>query len=500
MPVEFAKRVLLKLRSRHGLEPNTILELSCGVGVFLKASAEVFPASKILGFDINPDYVKEAKKALPPSGKSSVERGDFFSLDWRKILAACPGKLLIVGNPPWVTSSELGLLNSKNMPKKSNFQSLRGIEAITGSSNFDISEWMLLKYAEWISPRRGCAAVLCKYSVARKVFRNVTKNEDQCFEAHVYPIDAKAHFNAAVEACLFVLLPSVGSPTCAVYESLESITPDTWIGSRDGAMVRNLEKYDRWAHLAGQDARYVWRSGIKHDCSKAMELTNKEGVLVNGFGVEVRIEQRYLFPLLKSSDVANGRIHDPHRYAIIPQRSVGENTSRIQSDAPRTWAYLTEYGSYLDKRASLVYRSKPRFSVFGVGDYTFSRWKIAISGLYKKLVFQLIPPRNDRSVSFDDTVYFLSFDAEEEARFVFRLLTSEPAMDFLDSMIFWDEKRPITARVLRKLNIRALARELGCEGRYMQFVGVPAGKQMGQMELGIAEEHKLYPVPRAHTK
>ncbi len=62
---------------------------------------------------------------------------------------------------------------------------------------------------------------------------------------------------------------------------------------------------------------------------------------------------------------------------------------------------------------------------------------------------------------------------------MFRLLTFEPAMDFLDSMIFWDEKRPITARVLRKLNIRDLARELGCEGRYMQFVRAPAGKQTG---------------------
>ena len=48
-----------------------------------------------------------------------------------------------------------------------------------------------------------------------------------------------------------------------------------------------------------------------------------------------------------------------------------------------------------------------------------------------------------KAVAFDDTVNFLSFDTEDEARFVLSLLTSAPSLQFLNSIIFWDEKRQI---------------------------------------------------------
>lgn len=70
-------------------------------------------------------------------------------------------------------------------------------------------------------------------------------------------------------------------------------------------------------------------------------------------------------------------------------------------------------------------------------------------------------PLNGKPVVFDDTVNFISFDIEEEARFIFRLIKSQPATEFLESMIFWDEKRPITTQILRRLSLKEVARELG---------------------------------------
>jgi len=122
--------------------------------------------------------------------------------------------------------------------------------------------------------------------------------------------------------------------------------------------------------------------------------------------------------------------------------------------------YLIEHRGYLENRKSSIYKNKPDFSIFGVGDYTFKRWKIAISGLYKKLQFVLIGPLDGKSVVFDDTVNFLSFDTEEEALSVYQVLTSKPATEFLESMVFWDEKRPITTQLLRRLSIREIARAL----------------------------------------
>jgi hypothetical protein len=42
-------------------------------------------------------------------------------------------------------------------------------------------------------------------------------------------------------------------------------------------------------------------------------------------------------------------------------------------------------------------------------------------------------------------------------------LNSEPARGFFSALVFWDAKRPITIDVLRRLDLRALACELGSD-------------------------------------
>jgi len=496
-PIDLARKVVEVLKRNHGVAPDVIIEPTCGKGAFVLVSYEGFENAKILGYEINAEYVGVANsslKGISATGRVAINEGDFFNTDWTKILSELPGYLLIIGNPPWVTSSELGLLNSKNRPDKSNFQNRKGIEAITGSGNFDISEWMLLQHINWLSKREGAIAFLCKYAVARKVMRQVRQNTKHRFFGHIYPIDAKAHFNASVEACLFVLTTDVGNVECQVYKSLNSVKPSHIIGERDGFMVSDVNHYEKWKHLREKEPRYIWRSGIKHDCAKIMELEPvDDGCYKNGLGEIIKCEEEYIYPLLKSSDIGNGRITSYRKVVLITQKSVGENTSQIKIVAPKTWKYLIEHREYLDKRKSSIYKNKPDFSVFGIGPYSFKPWKIAISGLYKKLKFTLVGPLDGKIVALDDTVNFLSFDTEEEARFIYRLITSIPALEFLKSMIFWDEKRPITIEILRRLSLKEMARELGELAQYQSWtVQAQPSNFTGQMELGIAESESKY--------
>ena len=53
---------------------------------------------------------------------------------------------------------------------------------------------------------------------------------------------------------------------------------------------------------------------------------------------------------------------------------------------------------------------------------------------------------------FDDTVYFIGFDTKEAAVDVLEKLTKPEVHEFLSSLIFWDEKRPIKTSVLNQLN------------------------------------------------
>ena len=308
-PDDLAREVVRTLRVNHQISPEVIIEPSCGKGAFLRAALNIFENSKIIGWDINKEYVKEARLSVSEylnSENLTVYESDFFCTNWKDFISNLSGYILVIGNPPWVTSSELSILNSQNLPSKTNFQNRRGIEAITGSGNFDISEWMLLQYVEWLSKKEGTIAVLCKYSVARKVIRQVKQMSGSRFSAHIYSIDAKAHFGASVEACLFILSTDADDNLdCKVYENLQSKKASYLIGERDGLILRNTVKYEKWRHIAGQNSRYIWRSGIKHDCSKVMELEQvSDNFFLNGMGT----------PLSLSTSTANVCVSIPSAF------------------------------------------------------------------------------------------------------------------------------------------------------------------------------------------
>ena len=153
---------------RLKVSARSVVEPTCGEGSFLRAAVAAFPEfQRLLGFEINPEYVQSAQAIR----EATVFCADFFEQDWCSTLADLPAPILVVGNPPWVTNSTIGAAGGSNLPSKSNFHHRRGIDALTGESNFDISEWMLIHLLESLSGREAALAMLCKTSVARKVLR-----------------------------------------------------------------------------------------------------------------------------------------------------------------------------------------------------------------------------------------------------------------------------------------------------------------------------------------
>ena len=184
-----------------------------------------------------------------------------------------------------------------------------------------------------------------------------------------------------------------------------------------------------------------------------MILEEEGNSYVNGQNEVVDLEDTYLYPLLKSTDLAQNRVEQTHRWLIVPQKIIGEDTSKIAKLAPKTWTYLNHHKSRLEKRGSSIYKGKPLFSVFGVGPYTFTRWKIGVSGLHKQLHFRLIGPIQNKPVVLDDTSYFLPTSTKEEALLFFALLQHPIVMKFLNTIVYWKAKRPISQKILRRLNL-----------------------------------------------
>lgn len=344
--------------ARRGMVPGIVLESTCGVGSFLVAAAELFSEARLFGWDINAQYVEAAQNALTAVGASAratLAARDFFQQNLAQELGDLKGDLLILGNFPWVTNATVSCRNGANVPAKQNFQGLRGIAARTGKSNFDISEWMLIQLLNCLRGRKAAIAMLCKTATARKLLRFGWQNDGRIAQASLHRIDAKKHFAAAVDACLlFIQTGESGPAEAAVFGTLEANEPSKIVGLAGQDLVSDVLAYRKLRHLEGL-CPYQWRSGVKHDCSSVMEFQlNGCGGLRNKLGEEIDVEVDYLFPLLKCSDLANGRTQ-PRRFVLVTQRRVGEDTSAICDKAPRTWKYLKSHDERFAERKSSIY-------------------------------------------------------------------------------------------------------------------------------------------------
>ena len=470
-PANLAREVC-ELLLRLGVRPGTVIEPTVGKGAFLLAAAAAFPEAELRGFDINPDYVNDSLSALTAIGASArttVECHDFFAHEWETELARSDGNLLLLGNPPWVTNAGVGAIGGNNLPTKENFLGLRGIAARTGKANFDISEWMLIRLLRALHTRPAWVAMLCKTAAARKFLRHGWQNVGRIADASLYRIDAAEHFGAAVDACLlFFRTGSGGSPEAEVYPSLSASTPSVRLGLAGNDLVSDIQNYRALSHHDGLSV-FRWRSGVKHDCAAVMELhAMADGTVENVRGERLDLEPDHLFPFLKCSDLANSRLI-PKRLVIVTQRFVGDDTSFIARRAPRTWSYLQLHAQRFLARKSSIYKSSAPFALFGIGEYAFAPWKVAVSGMHCSARFHVIGPFRGQPAFFDDASYYLSFEHEEDACLVAEVLQSDICQKFLSSLIFPDSKRPITVDLLQRLDLASIAQESGLGPRWRKL-------------------------------
>ncbi len=364
----------------------------------------------------------------------------------------------------------LGSLNSANLPKKTNFKNHSGLDAMTGKGNFDIAESITLTLLNTFQDMEGNLLLLIKNSVVKNLVFDQAKNNYSISEIEKHTIDCKKEFNVSVEASLFYCkLKSKPEYVCEEYNFYDVIS-SPWerikerlqFGWLNDKFVSNINIYAHTKNIDGE-CPFVWRQGLKHDCSSVMELEKiggdpRNGHYVNGQNEEVKLEEGLVYGILKSSDLKNTVINQTRKFTIVTQKKVGQETKFIKDDYPQTYQYLIDHQANFEARKSSIYNNKPAFSIFGIGDYSFKPYKVAISGLYKTFHFTLILPQDGKPVMLDDTCYLIGFDKIEFAVYALILLNSEITKQFLQSITFADAKRTFTKDVLMRIDMLALAK------------------------------------------
>jgi hypothetical protein len=448
--------------------PSVIVEPTCGKGALLLAALRAFPEVKrLFGVEIHEPYVWEAKFSVlahflahPDAQRPRIHlvHADVFSFPFQTIRPEHPGEsILVLGNPPWVTNAQLGSLDSENLPSKSNFKGVSGLDAMTGKGNFDLGESVVLRLLEAFKCWPGQFAMLLKRSVIRNLVHGMRQHPHGLGQTSLYRIDARKEFNAAVEAALFMgRLGAAPAETCREFELNR---PDAvlnefgWVADK---FVAQVPVYQALRHLDG-NCPVEWRQGIKHDCSSVMELKAIGGAYENALGDSVRLEPELVYGLLKSSDLQQPVVTATRRFVIVPQQRVGQDTQYLQDRFPQTYRYLQQHRDRFAARKSSIYRGKPAFSIFGIGAYSFKPFKVALSGLYKTPHFALIEPLDGKPVMLDDTCYFLGFDHRAEAVCTWLVLNHALTRQLLAALAFPDAKRPYTKELLMRLNLSAIS-------------------------------------------
>lgn len=460
-PSDFAEAVCKYLHDYLGLRPKIIIEPTAGIGNFVGASLKQFDNCKnVVGIEINQEYCDICKKNYTDD-RLVIECENFFGYDLDKF-SECGNETLVVGNPPWATNSELNF----NLPEKINFKKLSGTDAITGASNFDICEYIILQLINAFKDTNAVIAMLCKTSVARNILQELDRTATKTEYIKMLNFNANKIFGISASACLFVVKLTRDNKTNVVCEVSDFYSPDrvlSIIKSEGGILSTETEGVK---DLEG-NCQYEWRQGVKHDCSSIMELEKiDKDRYKNKKKEEVELEQTLVFPLLKSSSFKKPIICNGFKkYVIVTQKKAREDTSYIETIAPNTWDYLARNKSLFDGRKSSIYNGAPAFSMFGVGDYSYAKYKVGISGFYKKPLFSLLYNESevDHPIMLDDTTYFLSFDTYDEAYTCMLLLNCESVQNFLYSISFQDAKRPYTKKVLQRLDLQKCVEEISIE-------------------------------------
>lgn len=466
-PMDLALAVCRLLKA-EGVDPKVIVEPTCGQGNFILAALQVFEhVEEVFGIEVQKSYLEETKLQLLQFYQDHVDQvrprirlysQNVFDFDFTAIKKSINHReILVLGNPPWVTNSKLAEIGSGNIPPKRNFKKFGGLEAITGKSNFDIAEYISRQMVGLIADEKGHLALLLKNSVIRNLVYGQYDGNMEISSFRQYTIDAKKEFGVCVAASLLHL--TVGerkARLCQVrdFYTRRNVLKYGWLNNH---FVADVAAYEKCKFIDGQSS-LVWRSGLKHDCAKVMELTFNGSHYVNGLNEVVNIERDMIYPLLKSSDIKGRNITTVRKYVIVTQRSTADDTAWIKYKYPRTYQYLLDHAEYLDKRGSRIYRGRSRFCLFGIGEYSFKPYKVVVSGLYKQPNFSVVGPIAERIVMLDDTCYMLAFDRLSEALIIQRALMSSPVQTFIRSLLFPDAKRAINKELLMRIDLeKALA-------------------------------------------
>jgi hypothetical protein len=151
--------------------------------------------------------------------------------------------------------------------------------------------------------------------------------------------------------------------------------------------------------------------------------------------VRTAIEDFFVFPLIKTRHLKKWKM-EGYIYTLQmnrPDKLQGIDEKWVKVNFPKTYGYLKGFEDVIRRRSSRVVRhlmeKGPFYSMYAVGKYTFSPYKVVWNQMGSKLSACVISSVNDeflgeKMVLPEHVLAFVSTDNENEAHFICAVLNS----------------------------------------------------------------------------
>jgi SAM-dependent methyltransferase len=393
---------------------------------------------------------------------------------------------LIVGNPPWVTWGSLPKeyrVSTENIWSRYDLFEHKGLDARLGKSGDDISVLMTYVSVDRYLKQDGKLCFVITQSLFQSVgggqgFRrfalgskgipfNVIQVDDlvelQPFDSATnrtavfvcqkgdetkYPVEyhlwrKKEKGSIAID----LTWKEVQEKTSVKYlraQSVDGSRQGPWLVARPktftaikkvlgGAQYRAR----MGAHTGGGNGIYwVNIKGEAEDGNCLLIENNAEIGKIKYPPIEAPVEKEFLYPLLRGREAQKWR-YTTSLHIILPQNMKSGNKAYSEDlllqDYPHTFSYFEKFKKELLSRAHykkhFEAQNAPFYSIYNVGTYTFSKykmvWKYISQWLDCCVIEKYVDPQLGEKVIIPDTkLVMISFDNRDEPHYVCSLLNS----------------------------------------------------------------------------
>lgn len=193
------------------------------------------------------------------------------------------------------------------------------------------------------------------------------------------------------------------------------------------------------AYSGGANAVY-WLQKIQDRRDGTVLVKNwTEGAKREADEVQAVLEGDYVFPLLRNSHVRRWKAESSGHILVVqdPEERKGIDEEELQKACIQTWKYLKNFEKLLRSRAAFkryytrkkngrVEETAPFYSMFDVGTYTFSRYKVVWPNMGNRLDAAVVSELDGKPIVPQHIVSMVAVHTLDEGHYIAALINSTP--------------------------------------------------------------------------